>query len=103
LTELKRIKEAEIMGYYSRGSRRLTKKKRQFSDYIVFISIFAVTFFTIAAFILQFEGLMEISSTLTQCWFAFWTVEIVALASIKNRKIKEKYKDKKEESNNGQG
>lgn len=70
------------------------RKKKHFANYIVFLSIFAVTAFTIAAFLLQFNGLMEISTTLTTCWFAFWTVEIVALASIRNKKIKQNYKEK---------
>lgn len=69
------------------------RKKRHFANYIVFASIFAVTVFTVAAFVLQFKGLMEISATLTGCWFGFWTVEIVALASIRNRKIKYEKKD----------
>lgn len=79
----------------TRTSKKRTRKKRHFADYIVFLSIFAVTAFTVAAFLLQFKGLMEISATLTGCWFGFWTVEIVALASIRNRKIKEKYDEKK--------
>lgn len=70
------------------------RKKKHFANYIVFLSIFAVTTFTIAAFLLQFNGLMEISTTLTTCWFAFWTVEIVALASIRNKKTKQNYKEK---------
>ena len=84
-------------------SRRAKKKKAQLADYIVFLSIFAVTAFTVAAFILQFRGMMEISTTLTTAWFAFWTVEIIALASIRNVKIKKEYdKNKnKEEENNG--
>lgn len=83
--------------------RRAKKKKAQFADYIVFLSIFAVTAFTVAAFILQFRGMMEISTTLTTAWFTFWTVEIIALASIRNVKIKKEYdKNKnKEEENNG--
>lgn len=83
--------------------RRAKKKKAHFADYIVFLSIFAVTAFTVAAFILQFRGMMEISTTLTTAWFAFWTVEIIALASIRNVKIKKEYdKNKnKEEENNG--
>lgn len=82
------------MRVYSRSRRRRpARKKRHFADYIVFVSIFAVTAFTVAAFILQFKGLMEISATLTGCWFGFWTVEIVALASIRNRKIKYEKKD----------
>ena len=79
--------------------RRAKKKKAQFADYIVFLSIFAVTAFTVAAFILQFRGMMEISTTLTTAWFAFWTVEIVALAAIRTSKVKHNYK--KEEENNG--
>lgn len=82
--------------------RRAKKKKAQFADYIVFLSIFAVTAFTVAAFILQFRGMMEISTTLTTAWFAFWTVEIIALASIRNVKIKKEY-DKKEETDDGNG
>ena len=83
--------------------RRAKKKKAQFADYIVFLSIFAVTAFTVAAFILQFRGMMEISTTLTTAWFAFWTVEIIALASIRNVKIKKEYDKNKnrEEENNG--
>lgn len=78
-----------------------SKKKRSFADYIVFVSIFMVATFTIAAFALQFCGMMEISATLTTCWFGFWTVEIVALASIKNVKVKNEYNKNKEEENNG--
>lgn len=77
-----------------------SKKKRSFADYIVFVSIFMVTTFTLAAFILQFEGSMEISATLTTCWFAFWTVEIVALASIRNVKVKNAYNENKEDNSN---
>ena len=73
----------------------MKRRRRHFADYIVFLSIFAVTMFTVAAFVLQFLGMMEISATLTTCWFAFWTVEIVALASIKNAKIKKEYDKQK--------
>lgn len=92
------------MRYRRKATRRKAKKKdRSFADYIVFISIGAVSVFTIAAFILQFKGLMEISSTLTTCWFAFWTVEIVALAAIRTSKVKNEYDKTKEteEENNG--
>lgn len=83
------------MRLYSRRRRRKAlKKKRHFADYIVFLSILAVTGFTVAAFVLQFKGLMEISSTLTGCWFGFWTVEIIALASIRNQKTKHDYENK---------
>ena len=93
------------MRYKRKATRRKANKKkdRSFADYIVFISIGAVSVFTIAAFILQFKGLMEISSTLTTAWFAFWTVEIVALAAIRTSKVKNDYDKTKEteEENNG--
>lgn len=63
-------------------------RKKHFADYIVYISIAAVTIFTAAGVALQFVRQIEISSQLTISWFTFWTVEIVALATIKNRKIK---------------
>ena len=86
----------------SRRTVRRRKKKRSFADYIVYISIAAVTLFTIAAFVLQFKGLMEISATVTTCWFAFWTVEIVALAAIRTSKVKHNYeKEGQEDNNNG--
>lgn len=85
-----------------RRTVRRRKKKRNFADYIVYISIAAVTLFTIAAFVLQFKGLMEISATVTTCWFAFWTVEIVALAAIRTSKVKHNYeKEGQEDNNNG--
>lgn len=76
------------------------RKKKHFANYIIFLSIIAVTVFTATAFILQFKGYMEISATLTTCWFAFWTVEIIALASIRNQKTKH---EKKEETDSGNG
>lgn len=75
------------------------KTKRSFADNIVYISIIAVVAFTVAAFILQFKGLMEISSTVTTCWFTFWTAEIVALAAIKTSKVKHDYDGEDEEQN----
>ena len=86
------------MRLYGGRRQRKAKKKRHFADYIVFLSIIAVTGFTVAAFVLQFKGLMEISATLTTCWFAFWTVEIIALASIRNQQTKNNYKNKEGEN-----
>ena len=68
--------------------RRRNKRKKHFSDYIVAAAIAAIGLYTAAAVVLQFCGLMEISPTLTTCWFSFWTVEIVALAAIKSGKVK---------------
>lgn len=65
-----------------------SQRKKHFSDYIVAAAITAVAFYTAAAVVLQFCGFMEVSPTLTTCWFSFWTVEIVALAAIKRGKVK---------------
>ena len=67
---------------------RKKKREKHFSDYIVAAAVTAVGSYTAAAVILQFCGFEEISSTLTTCWFSFWTVEIVALAAIKGGKVK---------------
>ena len=53
------------------------------SNKVIVAAIVSVTVFTVAAFVLQFVGEAEISSTLTTCWFGFWTVELGALAGIK--------------------
>ena len=76
------------------------KRKKHFSDYIVAAAITAIGLYTAAAVTLQFCGLMEVSPTLTTCWFGFWTVEIVALAAIKSGKVKhgnKKTDDEKED------
>ena len=75
----------------NRKKRKITNKKKRkwhFSDAIVFLSVFAVVAYTVTAFILQFMGFMEVSATLTTCWYTFWTAEIVSLAAIKNSKTK---------------
>lgn len=79
------------------------KRKCHFSDIIVFLSIFAIIIYTIGAFIMQFMGLMEISSTLTTCWYAFWTAEVISLASIKNSKTKHNAEIKSENTNESEG
>ena len=79
---------------------RKKKRKKHFSDYIVAAAISAIGVYTAAAVTLQFCGLMEVSPTLTTCWFGFWTVEIVALAAIKGGKVKhgnKKTDDEKED------
>ncbi len=78
--------------------KRKAKRKKHFSDYIVAAAIAAIGVYTAAAVVLQFCGLMEISPTLTTCWFSFWTVEIVALAAIKGGKVKHGNKKVDEEN-----
>lgn len=79
-------------------NNRKSRRKKHFSDYIVAAAISAIALYTVAAVILQFCGFMEISSTLTTCWFSFWTAEIAALAAIKSGKVK--HGDKKTNDEN---
>lgn len=61
--------------------RRKTRLKK--SDLILICSIVAVIVYTVAAIILQWHTSVEISPTLTEKWYQFWTIEIVALSGIK--------------------
>lgn len=67
------------------------RKKNLTSKIILAISIASVVAYTTSAFLLQFNGNMEISPTLTTCFFTFFTVEIFNLTSIKKSKIKNNY------------
>lgn len=57
------------------------------SNRVLITSIIAIVSFTIMSFILQFATGTEISSTLIEYWYKFWTVEIVVLSGIKVSKI----------------
>lgn len=64
------------------------KKKKHVRNYILFISITAVILYTVAALILQFVASLEASPTLTTCFYSFFGVEILTLASITKHKNK---------------
>lgn len=68
----------------------MTKKKKSYAQKLLPWIIVAIMLYTFAAFVLQFVTQIEISSTLTTVYFAFWTVEIISIASIKNVKEKRK-------------
>lgn len=87
--------------YISKRKKTRTKRKKHFADYIVYVSIFMITAYTASAVVLQFTGLMEISSTLTTCWYGFWTAEIVALAAIKTSKTKPEKAEERKENERG--
>lgn len=61
------------------------------SNLMLIVVIIAITLFAIATFGLQYFAGVEISPTLTTCWFAFWGTEIVSLAAIKTSKVKHGY------------
>jgi hypothetical protein len=72
------------------------KKEKHYVQKLIPWIIVAVLGYTIAAFLLQFIVQVEVSPTLTTCYFAFWGTEIVAMATIKS--VKESKKSKREES-----
>lgn len=74
------------------------EKKDHFSSKIVVASVIAIVGFTIGIFVLEFTNIenttnVQLPVELIVSWFAFWTVEIVMLASITKSKIKNKYHD----------
>lgn len=66
------------------------------STKFVISAITAIVLYTAASFIALFITGQNIDPALTGAYFAFWTVEIVSLASIKKHKIKTKEKGAKE-------
>ena len=75
------------------------KRKKHFSDYIVFISLIAVALYTIAIFALLFKRGIEPSATFTTAYFAFFSVELASLAAIKYGKTKHGNKTETQEEN----
>ena len=66
---------------------KLSKNKIKTSNIVLISAIIAVIIYTAAAMYIQYNTSVEISSTLTEKWFRFWTVEVVALAGIKVTKV----------------
>ena len=66
------------------------KKKRKMAkrDKMLLAAVVCIVGYTIAAIFLQFCTSVELSSTLTLCWYGFWTAEIWALSGITKTKIK---------------
>lgn len=66
----------------------MNKPKRKVSNIMLVLICAMIILYTAADFALQYFANVEVSPTLTTAWFAFWTVEIVALAAIKTSKVK---------------
>ena len=64
------------------------RKKRKVSNIMLVAIIVAIVGYVLAAFWLQYVTGIAIDPTITTCWFGFWTVEIIALTTIKNNKTK---------------
>ena len=64
------------------------KKKKKVSNIMLVIVMAAIIVYAAANFALQYFTTIEVSSTLTTCWFTFWGAEIFALAGIKISKVR---------------
>lgn len=64
------------------------KKERKVSNVMLVVIVIAIVGYAIANLYLQYNMGIEISSTLTTCWYSFWGVEIAALGAIKVTKVK---------------
>lgn len=67
------------------------KKKKKVSNIMLVITVIAIVGYVIADFVLQYKVGVEVSPTITTCWFAFWSAEIFTLAGIKISKVKNNY------------
>ncbi len=63
------------------------KKKKRVSNIMLVVVMVAIIAYAAANFALQYFTTIEVSPTLTTCWFAFWGTEIFALAGIKVSKV----------------
>lgn len=64
------------------------RKARKVSNIMLITIVVAIVGYVIASFWIQYKTGIAIDPTITTCWFGFWTVEIVALTTIKNNKTK---------------
>lgn len=62
-------------------------KKPKTSTVILILACFMAVTYAVVDVILQWKLGVEISTTLTGCWYAFWGVELINLANIKNKKV----------------
>ena len=79
-------KEQEVRDTYAQYWPE--KKQRKVSNIMLVVIVIAIVSYTIASFWLQYKTGIPIDATLTTLYYAFWTVELVSLTTIKNNKTK---------------
>lgn len=62
-------------------------KKPKTSTVLLALACLMAILYAITDVLLQIYINVEISPTLTGCWYTFWGVELINLANIKNKKI----------------
>lgn len=66
--------------------RKKRSKDKHYAQKLIPIIISAIVLYTVTSFALQFYNGSEPSSTLTTCFFSFFSVELISLAAIKVKK-----------------
>lgn len=64
------------------------RKKRKVSNIMLVIIVIAIVTYTAASFWIQYRTGISVDPTLSSLYYAFWTVELISLTSIKNNKTK---------------
>lgn len=67
------------------------KKKLSTRKWLIPVIILSIVIYAGLDVYLQIKTQMEISPTLTTCWFTFWAVELVNMASITKKKVDTDY------------
>jgi uncharacterized membrane protein YbaN (DUF454 family) len=91
----KRLKRIEKRGERQKAKQEAIQKyaeyypssKRKVSNVMLVVVVIAITIYTVASFWLTYVTGVSIDSTLTTCFYAFWTSEVVALMGIKCSKV----------------
>lgn len=66
-------------------------KKKKVSNIMLAISVICIIAYTVASLAVQYFTGVEVSSTLTTCWFSFFGGELLVLAGIKITKVRNEY------------
>ena len=64
-------------------------KKIKTSTIILILACVMAVAYAVADIMLQWKLDVEISPTLTGCWYTFWGVELINLANIKKEKTRQ--------------
>lgn len=76
-----------------KGKHTQEKPKKKVSNIMLVLVCTMIILYTAADYALQYFTSVEVSPTLTTEWFKFWSVEIIALATIKTAKVLKEKKD----------
>lgn len=78
-------KEKEVMDAYAEYWP--DRKEKKTSTIMLIVIVASILVYTASALYVQYHTGVEVSSTLTTCWFSFWGVEILALTGIRISKV----------------